>query len=82
MPTTTNRQDTSRRKNRTSAPRTARSRKAKVRHDAAPSVLNTDAEVQAYLAEHLTPCRFSPKGQPIYRIEEIEKLNAIFYPDA
>ena len=55
---------------------------AKSEHEGPPKLLNTDAEVQAYLAAHLTPCRFGPKGQPIYRIEEIEKLNVIFYPDA
>ncbi len=51
------------------------------RADDEPRVrLNTSAEVRAYLAEHLTPVRFGPKGQPIYAQKDIEKLNVIIRP--
>lgn len=46
-----------------------------------PSELRTREQVRAYLAAHLTPVRFGPKGQPIYAHEDIEKLNVRFFPD-
>ena len=46
-----------------------------------PLALNTDEEVSAYLAAHLTPIRYGPKGQPIYAHEDIAKLNVRLYPD-
>ena len=46
-----------------------------------PLTLNTDEEVSAYLAAHLTPVRYGPKGQPIYAHEDIVKLNVRLYPD-
>lgn len=45
-------------------------------------LLKTDAEVEAYLAAHLTPVRYGPKGQPIYAGADIEKLNVLFRDDA
>ena len=42
--------------------------------------LNTSAEVREYLAAHLTPVRYGPKGQPIYAQKDIEKLNVIIRP--
>ena len=37
-------------------------------------------EVRKYLAKHLTPVRMSPRGRPIYSVEDIKKLN-IKLPD-
>ncbi len=45
-----------------------------------PVYLRTREEVRTYLAAHLKPVRFGPKGQPIYSHEDIEKLNVILYP--
>jgi hypothetical protein len=54
--------------------------RAKAAGHGAPVRLNTSAEVRAYLAAHLTPVRFGPKGQPIYAQKDIEKLNVIIRP--
>ncbi len=45
-----------------------------------PVELKTREEVRTYLAAHLTPVRFGPKGQPIYAHEDIVKLNVRIYP--
>ena len=45
-----------------------------------PIKLKTWNEYREYLAQHLTPSSYGPKGQPIYRAEEIAKLD-IQYPD-
>lgn len=49
--------------------------------DEAPLLLKTGQEVREYLAAHLTPVRYGPKGQPIYAHEDLAKLNVIFYPE-
>jgi hypothetical protein len=53
---------------------------AKAADDSHRVRLNTSAEVRAYLAAHLTPVRYGPKGQPIYAQKDIEKLNVIIRP--
>ena len=55
---------------------------AKAVHVEPPLLLRTGKEVREYLAAHLTPVRYGPKGQPIYAQKDIEKLNVILYPDA
>lgn len=60
----------------------ARTARAKGPDNGPPVLLKTPAEVREYLAKHLKPVRYGPKGQPIYSHEERMKLNAIFYPDA
>jgi hypothetical protein len=45
-----------------------------------PVYLNNSEELRQYLAAHLTPVRTGPKGQPIYRIEDIEALHIVL-PD-
>ena len=47
-----------------------------------PVRLKTDEEVKAYLAQHLKPVRYGPKGQPIYAHEDLAKLNVLFRDDA
>ena len=47
---------------------------------AEPVYLNNSEELRQYLATHLTPVRMGPKGQPIYRIEDIEALRIVL-PD-
>ena len=42
--------------------------------------LKTWAEYRQYLATHLTPSSYGPKGQPIYNAEDVAKLD-IQYPD-
>ena len=71
MPTLTKRPNSSRRKP-----------PAKAAADGPPLLLKTEEEVSAYLAEHLTPVRRGPKGQPIYAQKDIEKLNVRLYADA
>ena len=46
-----------------------------------PVRLKTRAEVRAYLAKHLTPVRYGPKGQPFYAQKDLESLNVIFPDD-
>ncbi|HLX62071.1 MAG TPA: hypothetical protein VKX17_12385 [Planctomycetota bacterium] len=53
----------------------------KGRDNGPPLLLKTEEEVAAYLAEHLTPVRRGPKGQPIYAQKDIEKLNVRLYAD-
>ena len=48
--------------------------------DSPPLRLKTTEEVRVYLANHLTPVSFGPKGQPIYAHKDLAKLNVIF-PD-
>ena len=45
-----------------------------------PVYLKNSDEVGEYLAKHLTPVRWGPKGQPIYALADIESLN-IKLPD-
>lgn len=74
MPTTTQRHDTPRRKNRTSA----KPRAAKTAVKGSPLNLITDEEVKAYLSANLTPVHYGPKGQPIYAHEDLVNLNVLF----
>ncbi len=46
-----------------------------------PVYLKTSEEVGEYLATHLTPVRWGPKGQPIYALADIEALNIILPED-
>ena len=48
---------------------------------AEPVRLKTRAEVRDYLAKHLIPVRFGPKGQPFYSQQDLESLNVIFPDD-
>ena len=48
----------------------------------APVRLKTDEEVRAYLAAHLKPVRYGPKGQPIYAHADLANLNVLFPDDA
>ncbi len=43
-----------------------------------PVILHTRNEVDAYLAEHLTPVKYSPAGRPCYKHEQVKKLNIRF----
>jgi hypothetical protein len=63
----------------TLAKKTDNSRAAKMAKP--PLRLKTRAEARKYLAEHLTPVEYGPKGQPIYALEEIQALNVIFPED-
>ncbi len=45
-----------------------------------PVHLKTWDEVDAYYKKHLKPIRLGPKGQPIYRHEDVMALNVIL-PD-
>lgn len=45
-----------------------------------PLRLKNSEEMRAYLASHLTPVRYGPKGQPIYAHRDLATLNVIF-PD-
>ena len=80
MPATTQKQDTPRRKNRPATRPPAKPRAAKASAKAPPVLLHTDEEIDAYLAAHLTPVRYGPKGQPIYAYEDHAKLNIIIRP--
>ena len=60
----------------------AKSRSEKPADDDPPLKLKTAKEIREYLAAHLTPVRFGPKGQPICAHDDLAKLNVIFYPDA
>ena len=46
-----------------------------------PVYLKFSDEVGEYLAKHLTPIRWGPKGQPIYALADIESLNIIIPED-
>jgi hypothetical protein len=79
MPTiTTKSSNHSRRKAATR--RSAPTLRAKLRHREPPILLHTDAQVREYLAAHLTPVRYGPKGQPIYALKDRERLNIIIRP--
>ena len=55
--------------------------KARTKKQISPPLrLKTTEEVRVYLASHLTPVSFGPKGQPIYAHKDLAKLNVIF-PD-
>ena len=71
MPTLAKRPNPSRRK-----------QPAKAADDSPPVRLKTRAEVRAYLAAHVKPVRYGPKGQPIYALADIAKLNVLFRDDA
>ena len=64
----------------TKRPNSSRRKPAKAAGDGPPVRLHTSAEVRAYLAAHLTPVRYGPKGQPIYAQKDIEKLNVVIRP--
>ena len=49
--------------------------------DRKPLELKTWREVEEYFKKHLVPHRFGPKGQPIYRQVDIERLNVILPED-
>ena len=76
MSTMTKHPNSSRRKSPVQAPRT------KGGGEGSPLLLKTEEEVSAFLAEHLTPVRRGPKGQPIYAQKDIEKLNVRLYADS
>jgi hypothetical protein len=59
--------------------RSTGTRKAARRSKDGPRLKNWD-EVEEYMAKHLKPVGFGPKGQPIYDYAEAAKLN-IHYPD-
>jgi hypothetical protein len=46
-----------------------------------PVILKTRKEVSEYLAKHLKPVDFGPKGQPIYAMADLENLNVVFPED-
>ena len=46
-----------------------------------PIRLKTRKEEREYLAKHLTPVGFGPKGQPLYAKEDIDALNIILPDD-
>jgi uncharacterized OB-fold protein len=58
-------------------------KRASAKHpgDGEPVRLKTREEVSTYLAKHLKPVRFGPKGQPIYALKDIENLNVLFPED-
>jgi len=45
-----------------------------------PSRLKTWKEAREFIAKNLTPVRFTSNGRPIYRNEDIVKLNVLL-PD-
>ena len=46
-----------------------------------PLRLKNTEEVREFLAKHLTPVRWGPKGQPIYAHKDLAALNVIFPED-
>lgn len=48
---------------------------------AEPVRLLTRKEEREYLAKHLKPVGFGPKGQPLYAKEDIDALNVILPDD-
>ena len=54
---------------------------AQTKQQEEPLRLKTHEEVEEYLARHLRPVRFGPKGQPIYALKDMEALNVIFPDD-
>ncbi len=46
-----------------------------------PICLKTRREAREYLAKHLKPVGFGPKGQPLYAKKDIDSLNIILPED-